>query len=235
MSISKETKEKIKENNKKITELLLENENLLRSEGLNVPEENFAFDDENKIKIPRGYIRKKEYLLNKYHLSTIASNWVVRSNIGYALQLSDLHNFLINRFYFWGPVATVMYKSAIVNLIAIFEAMVLECANQICCDPKDCSKNRRCKKSFNQNQRSSSYAAIKRINDLGITSFSSEELSRIKELINLRNRVHIRLVGEKEISDRYFNLKLYNEVIILLQRTSEELYNNATSFYHKCD
>ena len=86
MNIPEDTKEKIKENNRKISELLLENENLLRQDGLKVPEQNFALENDYKIKVPRGYIRSKEYLIFKYHLQNVASDWVIRSNIGYALQ-----------------------------------------------------------------------------------------------------------------------------------------------------
>ena len=147
--------------------------------------------------------------MHKYHLENIASDWVVRSNIGYALQLSDFHNFLINRFTLWGPLSAMVYKSAVINLISIFEAMVLECANQICCNSNRCTKKRKCKNSFNKSQRENSFEAIKRINELQITTFTPEEILRIKELINLRNRIHIRLVEEKELSNKYFNLSLY--------------------------
>ena len=234
MYIPEEVKQKIIENNSKISDLLLENENLLRIEGLNIPEQNFALISDDKIKVPRGYIRSKEYLVFKYHLKEIASDWVVRSNIGYALQLSDFHNYLLNRFDLWGSVSAMMYKSAVINLVSILEAMVFEVANQICCNSSKCTRKRSCKISFNKKQRENSYEAIKRINELGITSFSSDELSRIKELIDLRNRVHIRLAEEKEISDKEFNLELYNEIIKLLQRTCDELYKNAVPLYKSC-
>ena len=55
MSISEEVEQKIIGNNSKISELLLENENLLRIEGLNIPEQNFALTSDDKIKVPRGY------------------------------------------------------------------------------------------------------------------------------------------------------------------------------------
>lgn len=128
----------------------------------------------------------------------------------------------------------MVYKSAIVNLISIWEAMVLECANQICCCPSICKMNKKCKYSFNRSQRDNSFEAIKRINDLGVTSFSSKELDRIKELVDLRNCIHIRLDKEKEMTDKNFNLRLYNEVIKLLQQTCMDLSSNATMLYNHC-
>lgn len=235
MSISEEVKQKIISNNEKISELLAENEQLLRSEGLEVPETNFAVDDDQKVHFPTRYIRPKEYLVQKYHLEQIAGDWIVRSNIGYALQLSDLHNYILNRFRLWGPVATMFYKSAVVNLISVLEAMIFECATQMCYRAGTCKLNRKkCKSAFNQTQRNNSFAALKRINELEITTFSSDELDRIKELIDLRNRVHIRLSNEKEFTSKEFNLKLYNEVIQLMQRVSDEIYQNGVPQYKSC-
>lgn len=235
MNVTNEIKQKIIENNAKISELLSENEVLLRKAGLSVPEENFAVNSDDKIKIPSNYIRPKEYLVIKYHLEQIAANWTVRSNIGYALQLSDLHNYILNRFNLWGSVATMLYKSAIVNLISIFEAIVFECATQICYQSNDCKlERRRCQYAFNKTQRNNSFEALKRINELGITTFSDEELNRVKKVIDLRNRIHIRLADEKEFTSKDFNLALYNEVIQLLQRVSDEIYRNGVPLYRTC-
>ena len=235
MKVPEEVKKKIIENNSKISELLAENEELLRTEGLEIPEENFAVDQDYKISIPARYIRNKEYLVSRYHLEEIASDWIVRSNIGYALQLSDLHNYIINRFHLWGSVASMFYKSAIINLISIFEAIVLECASQMCYRANDCKlKRNECKYSFNQKQRSNSFEALKRINDLQITTFAEDELTRINELIGLRNRVHIRLSDKKEFTEKEFNVDVYNEVIRLLQRIDNEIYQNGVPRYRSC-
>ena len=65
-------------------------------------------------------------------------------------------------------------------------------------------------------------------------SFTEDELRRVNELIDLRNRVHIRLSQKKDFESTEFNLHLYNEVIKLLQRISEEIYNNGVPLYKSC-
>lgn len=234
MSISEEAKQKIIENNREISELLTENEKILREQGFDPPEENYAADEDDKIKLPWGYIRTKDSLIRKFHLEEIASNWTIRSNIGYALQLSDFHNYIFNRIYLWGPVKTMFYKSAVINLISIFEAIVLECANQICYNPSKCRLRKKCDKPFNKEQRNNVFSALQRLNELNVTSFSDDEMIRIKELIELRNRVHIRLANEKEYLSDEFDLSLYNEAIKLLQSVSEQIYTKGKPLYFHC-
>ena len=235
MDVSDEAKRTLIENNKTISRLLLENEQVLRDCGLEPPETNFALLQGTKIQIPSGYIRAKEDLIKKYRLDSIASNWTVRSNIGYALQLSDFHNYIINRFNLWGSVETVFYKSAVINFISIFEAIVLDCANQICRCASDCQLKDRCQYSFNKNQRNRFFDALKRLNEVGVTTFSEEEMKRIIEIIELRNRVHIRLANEKEFISDDFNLPLYNEVVLLVQKLTEQIIDNGVQLYHHCD
>ena len=233
--ISKGTQEKIIENNKRISELLKENETLLTSEGLNAPIQNYVLDESYKIQIPSGYIRINEVFQDKYHLKEIVISQAVRKNIAYALQLSDLYNYLINRFYIWGSVKTMLYKSAIINFVSVFEAIILECANNICCKADSCSISKSCQRHFNKNQRNNSFDALKRINEINITNFTEEELSRIHDIIGFRNKVHIRLSKENEFISSDFSISLCNEVIVLLQRLSERIYSYGVSEYNKCN
>ena len=92
------TKEKIIKNNEQISELLRKNEELLREDGFDLPNENFVVGDWYKIKIPSGYIRNTTYFYEKYHLDSIVKEWQVKANIAYSFQLSDFYNYLFNRF-----------------------------------------------------------------------------------------------------------------------------------------
>lgn len=56
MPLSEEMKNKIIANNRKITELLNENENILRESGYNPPMANYALERSEKIGFPPGYI-----------------------------------------------------------------------------------------------------------------------------------------------------------------------------------
>ena len=229
------TKEKIIKNNERISELLRENEELLRREGLEPPNENFVVGDWYKIKIPSGYIRNTTYFYEKYHLDSIVKEWQVRANIAYAFQLSDFYNYLFNRFNIWGSVVVIFYKNAIINLVAIFESLIFECANNICECPSECQRVAACKVHFSKAQRNNSYEALTRMNELGILSYGEEKMARIKEIIELRNRVHIRLAEKSEFSSEDFCLNLHNEVITLIQELSEAIYNNGIKLYSRCN
>lgn len=229
------TKEKIIKNNERISELLRENEELLRKEGFELPNENFVVGDWYKIKIPSGYIRNTTYFYEKYHLDSIVKEWQVRANIAYSFQLSDFYNYLFNRFNIWGSVVIIFYKNAIINLVSIFEALILECANNICECPSECQRVTACKLHFSKEARNNSYMALARMNALGIISYSEEKMARIKEIIGLRNRVHIRLAEKSEFSSADFCLELHDEVIALIQELSEAIYNNGVKFYSYCN
>ena len=132
-------------------------------------------------------------------------------------------------------VVIIFYKNAIINLVSILEALVLECANNICECPSECQRVTACKVHFSKEARNNSYMALARMNALGIISYSEEKMARVKEIIGLRNRVHIRLAEKSEFSSADFCLKLHNEVIALIQELSEAIYNNGVKFYSYCN
>ena len=102
--MDKEKKDHYIENNKKISLLLAENEQLLKDEGYMPPDINFSVDKEDRINVPAGYIRKSGDFWSKYHLFDIVESRNIRNNISYALQLSDYYNYWVNRFNIWGSI-----------------------------------------------------------------------------------------------------------------------------------
>lgn len=232
--ISEEIELQLIENNNKISELLKENEKLIVGEGYNPPINNYALEKDKRISFPSGYIRVNESFKKKYHLNEIVADQSTVKNISYSLQLSDFYNYIINRFYVWGSIETMLFKSAIINLVSIIEALIFECANNIC-SPSNCKNVKSCILHFSKNQRSNSYEALMKINELKITDFSDLEMNRIGEIINLRNRIHIRLATENEFNSSDFSLQLYNEVIGLLQRISTSIYQNGIVLYNSCN
>ena len=67
--------------------------------------------------------------------------------------------------------------------------------------------------------------------ELNIVDFTEGQLERIKEIIELRNRIHIRLAENNEFNSSDFCLALYNEVIGLLKQISEAIYKNGVKLY----
>lgn len=228
-------KQKLIENNHKIQSLLKENEEILKNQGFNPPIHNFVINPEkNKIHFPSGYIRTASEFWKKYHLKDIVKKRNTRKNISYCLQLSDFYNFIENRFYLWGSVETMLYKQDFVNLVSIIESLVLEAANNISTNCSTCNKISKCKKHISKQDKNNMKSAIKKMNELGMINLSIENIERIIELYNLRNRIHIRLADNNEFLDNKFNLKLHNETILLLIEITEDLYNSAIQYYVKC-
>ena len=220
------------ENNKKITELLKENEMILRRSGYNPPLTNYTLEQSEKIGVPSGYIRTVAAFNKKYHLQEICIKRTIRHNIIYALETSDLLNFIINRINIWGSVEAIFFKLSIVNFVSVIEAILLEATNNICCDASNCGETKKCKFHFSKEERNSARKAVEKLAQIGILDYGEEKIVRVKEIIDLRNRIHIRLAKGMEINLGDFNLDLYNEVVELLQDIDEQIYKNAVPHYN---
>ena len=231
MILTEKAKNKIVENNKKITTLLNENEDILREAGYNPPIDNYALDRTEKIVFPAGYIRTVAAFNLKYHLQEICPNRAIRHNITYALEASDLINFVMNRVNIWGSVETIFFKLAIVNFVSIMEAILLEATNNICCNASACGKTKSCYYHFSRDERNNARKAVEKLTQIGILDFDSEKVSRVQEIIDLRNRIHIRLTKGNEMKLDDFTLTLYNEVVTLLQDIDEQIYKKAVPHY----
>ena len=76
--------------------------------------------------------------------------------------------------------------------------------------------------------------ALKKLCAIGILDFSVNKVDRICELVDLRNRVHIRLANNNEFLDSKFNLELHNNAVLLLQEIAEALNEQVVPYYNKC-
>lgn len=234
MALTAEMRQKVVENNRKITELLNENEGILREAGYNPPVENYVLERAERIGFPSGYIRTVSTFIKKYHLMEVCPNKKHRHNIAYALAESDLINYILNRINVWGSVEILLYKLAIVNLVSIMEAIILEAANNICCNASACGKTTKCATHFSYQERERARNALDKLVLLNILEFEAEKVERIKEIMDLRNQVHIRLAPKNELDARYFTLDLYNEVVELLQDIDERIFLQGVSLYANC-
>ncbi len=233
MPLTEEEEKRFIANNRKITELLKENEDILRKSRYNPPLTNHPLERYEKIGVPSGYIRTVVAFNKKYHLQEICINRTVRHNITYALETSDLLNFIINRINIWGSVEAIFFKLSIVNFVSVIEAIVLEATNNICCNTACCEKIKDCRYHFSKEERNYASKAVKKLAQIGILNYDNEKVARVQEIIELRNRIHIRLAKGMEINLGDFTLELYNEVVELLQDIDEQIYNNAVPHY-KC-
>lgn len=231
MPLNKEIEKQIAENNQKISALLAENENLLRCAGLNPPAANAALPPEKKIQFPSGYIRTVGHFKFRYHLSEIFPTKATRHNVTYALEVSDLMNYIVNRINIWGPVEVIFNKLAIVNIVSIMESILLEAANNICCRTQTCGKTHSCHLHFSNSDRNYVKNALDRLVELNLLHFNPQEVQHIKDVIDLRNRVHIRLTNGNELSNADFNRDIYNDAVNLLKTVDEQIYQYAVPLY----
>lgn len=216
---------------KKISELLNKNESILRESGYNPPVDNYALDRAEKIGFPSGYIRTVATFNAKYHLQEICPNRSTRHNITYALEASDLLNFIMNRVNIWGSVETIFFKLAIVNFVSVIEAIVLEATNNIWCNASNCRNTKSCYYHFTKEERNNARKAVEKLALVRILDFNTEKVSRVQEIIDFRNRIHIRLTRGNEMKMDDFTLALYNEVVALLQDIDEQIYEKAVPHY----
>ena len=232
MSLTEVNKRRIIENNKTISQLLRENENILKTSGYNPPQENYSVDRVDKIQVPLGYIREVKFFISKYHLRDICKNKQTRHNIAYALQESDLINFILSRVNVWGSVEAILYKLAIINLVSIMETIILEAVNNICCNTNKCGIISKCGIHFNGKERNGATSAIDKLVKLEILKLEEEKLTKLKEIIELRNTIHIRLANYNEMQQEVFCLENYNETVYLLQDITEQIYERAVPLYN---
>ena len=240
MYISEEVESEIIENNEEISKLLKNNELIIKAEGFNPPSDNYAIAYNKRIHFPAGYIRTSQEFIQIYHLNNIVKDSNTKSNISYCLQLSDYYNYLFNRFYIWGSVETMFYKYDIINLMSIMESLIAEAIVNIYHICEQCKNINSCKLRANKGTQNNMRLSVKHLYEKKVLNLTADEIRRINELYDLRNRVHVRLAKNNEFLDRSFCQDTHNELIILLKKVTEQLneygvvkYDNCASFVIK--
>ncbi len=225
--------QKIKENNAQITRLLAENEELLRGAGFDPPAKNYALHNDARIKIPSNYIRTKDYFVNKYKLEEFFKDPVITSNVAYSLQMSDLYNYIVNRFKIFGSINTMVYKAATINCVCIMESMIGQVLDDMHAYCKECSYHGKCEYFFAKKQQFSN--KLDKIRKYNMLRLGDEEYQRIGDAYRMRNRMHIYTAAkENELTSKTFDRDLYNEIIAIMQQVTVNLYNYMLPASKKC-
>ncbi len=247
-----EAYKKIEENSQTITQLLRENEALLREIGFDPPSNNIMLTDEASIKFPSNYIRQADYFREKYHLRDIfvkekgdVDGKNIADNCAYALIVSDIYNYWINRFGFWGVVASLIYKDGIINFVSVIEAMVKEGTKKYACKCDHCKNKESCnKRILKADLKKRTKGGNKPELSLGEYVDLMEKLKfvenpilvfddnigkenvyqKLKSMIDIRNYVHITKSDVNSLNNNQFDLKNYNECLKLLQMFSAAIY-----------
>ncbi len=226
--LSKDKKREIEDNNRRISELLRDNETILREAGYEPPVTDYPIDPRARINFPSGYIRTNDFFILKYRLNTLCASAAVRKNIAYSLQLSDLFSYLLNRFYIWGSIGSMLLKLAIINNASILEALILESANRICDHPSSCGKTDTCSRHMNQKERNYVLHALAKLRERRIIELDELESELFGQIVDRRNNVHIRLADENEFSSGKYSLEIYNKSMLLIRKINNQLFENAS-------
>lgn len=88
-----------------------------------------------------------------------------------------------------------------------------------------------CHLHFSNSDRNYVKNALDRLVELNLLHFNPQEVQHIKDVIDLRNRVHIRLTNGNELSNADFNRDIYNDAVNLLKTVDEQIYQYAVPLY----
>jgi hypothetical protein len=196
-------------------------EKFLKESGINTPYDNIALDQDEKIWIPFGYIRDKQYFIGKYKLNEIIDNAIVRDNIAYSLQASDLFNFFMNRFRIGLSAGKVFYKYAIINEVSIIEAILygaidklhMHCIN----DGSICNKNSRCAFYIKSSKQYNFSEIIKLHREKELLELTDEQVCVLMFIKGLRDNVHIWDNEERDYFNDDYCQDRYNLIVIILK------------------
>lgn len=139
----------IYENNREISRLLAENEDIIRKylneqglnnqpvdnihlgynkvgemEGLNPDKNGRKKELTDAISIPQGYVRTLDTIIADYGFDKIIKDEVQCKNCASMIMSMDAKEFFLNRFYIWGYLETINYKDMIQNVASIIEALL---------------------------------------------------------------------------------------------------------------
>ncbi len=229
--LSEYDRSRLIENNKKISNLLETNEEILKNAGFNIPRDNFAFDPDKeahlRIQIPKGYIRTKNYYMSEYGLYRICNGDEAKaSNIAYSLELSDFYNYILNRMGIYGPILAMMYKQATINIISIIEVFVKTYAETLRQKCMECPKRNDCRRMLSKKKHIKMH-----FNDLIdvykqeclIDGISDGAYTRICELYVYRNSIHLSKSKDNELKEDMHSRKLYNEAIMYMKSINDAM------------
>lgn len=225
--------QKIKENNAQITRLLSENEELLRCAGFDPPAKNYALHNDARIKFPSNYIRTKNYFIKKYKLRYIFKDNITVCNVAYSLQMSDLYNYIANRFMLYGSIKTMLYKAATINCVCVIESLIGQVLDDMHAHCKKCPHHDECEYYFAKKQQFAD--KLDKIKKHDMLRLDDEGYQRIRDAYRLRNHMHIYTAAkENELTSKTFDRDLYNGIISIMQQVTNNLYLYMLPAAKKC-
>ena len=228
-----EYESKIISNNRKISTLLKENEDLLKAAGFPPPASDWQIPKEGaKIHFPEGYIRPNQYYIKKYKLNDIVCVKSVRKNIAYSFQLADYYSYFINRFHILGSVSIMFYKHDIINLVSIMEALATSATTRISVNcPKQLKKSLASGLYPNKRQQIYLKSAIDWAKSNNITHLTNQQIHELDSLYELRNHVHILKDAPYKYGSKDFNKSNHDMAANLVEQLADDISAHWVQYY----
>ncbi|HOJ19658.1 MAG TPA: hypothetical protein PLT92_13935 [Ignavibacteriaceae bacterium] len=219
---------------KEISGKLQEFEKILKDNGIDSPFKNYKLENNEKIQLPWGYIRTAEYFRRKYHLYKLLDYKFLRNNIAYAFQATDFYNYLLNRFYIGLSVGKIFYKSAIINNFSIFEGIlygVIKTEHKFCLSNNGiCRRNDKCSYYLKAPNKYTFVQILELLTSKNLLVFNEKEIERLIQIKTLRDNIHIWDAVGNDLENDGYNLKTYNQIVLLLKKVNNVLPINITEF-----
>ncbi len=153
-------------------------------------------EDRTEIKVPGGVVRTVNELLSEY---SFIGNSTIRRNVCYAIEALDFYRWIINRFNLYASVEGYLYKTGIILVNMIVEAIARDLLIQFNEEPgKKHSKN------------------IPKLKKYGVDEKCCDALEKLRQR---RSNIHLYLVSDLE-SQKY-TLKDWNLSILCLRAFRE--------------
>jgi len=159
-------------------------------------------DKKTAIRFPCGFLRPASYFRQRY---PFVSDRNLQTNIAYALILSDVFRWILNRTSLLGTAREMVIKEGICLMGSLAESITKNALHGIC--------------GKNYNVRIDKMRELKIIDD--------DLQSELKQLWEFRNREHLFRLQDREYD--HYKLKHYNDAILAIEglRSSLVRYSNS--------
>jgi hypothetical protein len=199
------------------------------------PEENINIEKFYLINIPPNYIRRASEFKKAYKLEELIDDKTRISNLSYALQFSDLLNYKLNRFNYWGIMKNLMIKHAIINIYSVIEGIlygVIIRLNHDCrIENAVCNKAHKCKVYIKSRNKLSFYDMLE-VFKSKIGFYNKTYFEKVSELKAIRDNIHIEDIQYNELlsEENKYTIENYNYACMTLQATRDVLPDMVNEF-----
>jgi len=229
----------IKSKLKKIEEILQDIENKNVKYFGNSPSRFIELKKEEKIRFPRGIIRRKDNFKKRYNFENLfPMNYLLQNNLSYALQCSDIFGYFITRFDIGLSAGKIFFKMGIINLFSIIEGILYGVTKTLHNYCINCKNSKNCQYYIKSSEKKSFNEILDMLSEHNIFPDNDKIKSLLKKLKGLRDNIHIWDVDKNEFVEEDYTIETYNKLIKILHILREDLPKNIERFkkirYQQC-